>query len=193
MPQSSFKEGGEVLASELTKLLGPIWERKQIPKNWSESVIVFIYQKCDRSPCENRRGFISLILSSDYLVPPKNVGVRNKLVSDHCIDETITLRQIPVHKHNFCRPMNYAFLGQKARFNSLNEVILWCCLSLKDVPEKSTSTEKSLFQQSKCSFCFRQSCMDSPPEVMFVTAAPLHTFPPTLSRVKIEITVSPWE
>lgn len=42
---SFFKDGSKALTSELTKILGAIWERKEIPKDWREPVIVPTYKK----------------------------------------------------------------------------------------------------------------------------------------------------
>lgn len=46
--QPSSKNVGEVLAYELTKLLGSFWEKEKIPKDWCESMTGLIYKKVDR-------------------------------------------------------------------------------------------------------------------------------------------------
>lgn len=64
---SVFKDVGQVLASELAKLLGPIWLVEKIPKDWHESLIVSIYEKGDTSSCKSHRRVTSVSIASKLL------------------------------------------------------------------------------------------------------------------------------
>lgn len=48
---SFFKEGEELLTSELPKPLVTNWKSEEIDKNWCDSLIAPIYKKGDGSPC----------------------------------------------------------------------------------------------------------------------------------------------
>lgn len=56
LSSSFFNNGGEVLKSEFTKLLGSISPRKQNPKDGCDSLIVPIHKDGENSSCENLTG-----------------------------------------------------------------------------------------------------------------------------------------
>ncbi|CAH8536699.1 unnamed protein product [Schistosoma curassoni] len=67
-----FKDGGPVLAMRLTEVLDRIWELDVIPSDWSQSLIVPVYKKGQKSSCDNHRGIsltniVSKILASIIL------------------------------------------------------------------------------------------------------------------------------
>ncbi|VDO64473.1 unnamed protein product [Schistosoma margrebowiei] len=67
-----FKDGGSVLAVRLTEVLGRIWELDVIPSDWSQSLIVPVFKKGQKSSCDNHRGIsltniVSKILASIIL------------------------------------------------------------------------------------------------------------------------------
>lgn len=53
---SLFKEGGEMLTSELTELQRSIWAREEIYKDSYKATVVLTYKKGDWSPYENHIG-----------------------------------------------------------------------------------------------------------------------------------------
>jgi hypothetical protein len=61
-----IKAGGEILCSEIHKLIHSIWNKEEFPQQWEESVIVSIYKKGDKTDCNNYQG-ISL-LSTAYKI-----------------------------------------------------------------------------------------------------------------------------
>ena len=44
------------LCTELTHLVGMIWDTESVPDNWGHSIIVPIYKNGDRMDCGNYRG-----------------------------------------------------------------------------------------------------------------------------------------
>lgn len=98
-----------VLTSELTKLLGSVWPRESIPKNWCENVTVSIYKKHDKSSCDNHRWISLASIISERLtgiIPCGLSSIRERCLRenqggsrlDHgCIDQTFTSRQILAH------------------------------------------------------------------------------------------------
>jgi hypothetical protein len=48
-----IKAGGEILYSEIHRLICCIWNKEELPQQWKESVIVPIYKKGDKTDCNN--------------------------------------------------------------------------------------------------------------------------------------------
>jgi hypothetical protein len=48
-----IKAGGEALCSEIHKLICSVWNKKEFPQQWKESVILPIYKKGDKTDCNN--------------------------------------------------------------------------------------------------------------------------------------------
>jgi hypothetical protein len=55
-----IQAGDETLQSEIYKLINPIWNKKELPNLWKESIIVLIHKKGNKTDCSNYRG-ISLL------------------------------------------------------------------------------------------------------------------------------------
>jgi hypothetical protein len=49
------KARGEILYSEIHRLICSIWNKEELPQQWKESIIVSIYKKGDKSDCNNCR------------------------------------------------------------------------------------------------------------------------------------------
>jgi hypothetical protein len=60
IPAELIKAGGEILYSEIHRLIFSIWNKEELPQQWKESIIVPIYIKGDKTDCNNYRG-ISLL------------------------------------------------------------------------------------------------------------------------------------
>jgi hypothetical protein len=48
-----IKAGGETLYFEIHKLICSIWNKEELPQQWTESIIVPIYKKGDKTDCNN--------------------------------------------------------------------------------------------------------------------------------------------
>ena len=46
-----IKAGGRKIRSENHKLINSNWNKKEMPEEWKESIIVPIYKKCDKTDC----------------------------------------------------------------------------------------------------------------------------------------------
>jgi hypothetical protein len=66
IPAELIKAEGETLYSEIRRLICCIWNKEELPQQWKESIIVPIYEKGDKTDCNNYRG-ISL-LSTAYKI-----------------------------------------------------------------------------------------------------------------------------
>jgi hypothetical protein len=52
-PTELTKSGGEILRSEIHKLIHSIWHKDELPQQWKESIIVPIRKKGDKTGCNN--------------------------------------------------------------------------------------------------------------------------------------------
>jgi hypothetical protein len=63
IPEELLQAGGDILRSEIHKLINSIWNKEELHDEWKESIIVPIHKKGDKTDCSSNRG-ISLLQSS---------------------------------------------------------------------------------------------------------------------------------
>jgi hypothetical protein len=68
IPAELIQAGGEILLSEIHKLINSLCNKEELPDQWKESIIVPVHKKGDKTDCNNYRG-ISL-LSASYKIYP---------------------------------------------------------------------------------------------------------------------------
>jgi hypothetical protein len=66
IPAELIQAGGEILLSDIHKLINSVWNKERLPDQWKESIIVPIHKRGDKTDCNNYRG-ISL-LSTSYKI-----------------------------------------------------------------------------------------------------------------------------
>jgi hypothetical protein len=81
-----IKAEGETLYSEIRRLICCIWNKEELPQQWKESIILPIYEKGDKTDCNNYRG-ISLLSTayktlSNILLDRLKPHV-NEIIRDH--------------------------------------------------------------------------------------------------------------
>ncbi|CAH8472915.1 unnamed protein product [Schistosoma guineensis] len=147
-------------AMRLTEVLDRIWELDVIPSDWSQSLIVSVYKKGQKSSCDNHRGIsltniVSKILTS--IILRRLIKAREEQTRENqagfrsgrgCIDQIFTLRQVLEHRHTFRRHTIVVFLVLKAASDSVGREVLWQCLSLKGVPKKYINLIKALYSNT---------------------------------------------
>jgi hypothetical protein len=60
IPAELIESGGEILPSEIHKLINSVWNKEELPDQWKEFIIVPIHKKGDKTDCNYYRG-ISLL------------------------------------------------------------------------------------------------------------------------------------
>jgi hypothetical protein len=68
IPAELIKAGARTFRFEIHELINYIWNKKELPEEWKESIIVPIYKKGDKTVCSNYRG-ISLLLNTYVMLP----------------------------------------------------------------------------------------------------------------------------
>jgi hypothetical protein len=106
IPTELIKAGGEILYSEIHRLICCIWNNEELPQKWNESIIVPICKKCGKTDFKNYQG-ISL-LSTAYKILSNILLARltpyvNEIFGDHqcgfrrnrfTMDQIFYIRQI---------------------------------------------------------------------------------------------------
>jgi len=58
-----FIAGDRKILSEITQLINSIWNKKEMPEEWKESITVPISTKGDKTECSNYRGILYLSIT----------------------------------------------------------------------------------------------------------------------------------
>jgi hypothetical protein len=59
IPAELIQAGGEILLSEIHKLINAVWCEEELPDQWKESITVPVHKKGDKTDCNNYRGWSS--------------------------------------------------------------------------------------------------------------------------------------
>jgi hypothetical protein len=68
IPTELIQAGGEILLSEIHKLINSVWNKEELPDQWKESIIVPVHIKGDKTDCNNYRGMSLLSTSFKILL-----------------------------------------------------------------------------------------------------------------------------
>jgi len=63
-----IQAGCNTLHSEIHKLGNSIWNKKELPQQWHESVIIPVYKNGDKTDCSNYRGISILPITYKILL-----------------------------------------------------------------------------------------------------------------------------
>jgi hypothetical protein len=64
IPAKLIQAGGETLVSVMHKFINSIWNKRELPDQWKESVIIQVHKKGDKIGCNNYHGIS--VLSTSY-------------------------------------------------------------------------------------------------------------------------------
>jgi hypothetical protein len=64
IPAKLIQAGGEIIHSEIHKLIKLIWNKEELPYQWKESTVVPIHKRGDKTDCSNYQG--TSLLSTSY-------------------------------------------------------------------------------------------------------------------------------
>jgi hypothetical protein len=97
IPTELIKAGGEMLCSEIHKLILSIWNKEELPQQWKASIIIPVHKKGDKTDCNNYR--VISLLSTAYkilsnillarLTPYVNEIIGNYQSGFHCNRSTM--------------------------------------------------------------------------------------------------------
>ena len=74
IPTRLMKAEGRTIRHEIHKLIISIWNKKELPEEWKESIIVPIYKKGDKTDCNNYRDILICRLCKKFYQTPRCQG-----------------------------------------------------------------------------------------------------------------------
>jgi hypothetical protein len=137
IPAELIKAGGEILYTEIHRLICSIRNKEELPQKWKESIIVPIYKKGEETDCHNYRG-ISL-LTTAYKILSNIVLVRltpyvNEIIGDHqcgfrrnrsTMDQIFCIRQILEKKWEYNGTVHQLFIDFRKACDSVKREVLY--------------------------------------------------------------------
>jgi hypothetical protein len=108
IPAELIQAGGEILLSEIHKLINSIWNKEELTDQWKESIIVPVQKMGEKTDCNNYRGILLLLTSHkisfnillsrlspyiDEIIGEHQCGFRRNRLST---DQIFCIRQIVV-------------------------------------------------------------------------------------------------
>jgi hypothetical protein len=106
IPSELIQAGCEMLLSAIHKLVNSIWNKKELPDQWKQFIIVPIHRKGDKTDCNNYCGISLLSTSYKMLsnIPPSRLSLYvDEIIVDHqcgfqrnrsTTDQNFCIRQI---------------------------------------------------------------------------------------------------
>jgi hypothetical protein len=125
------KVGGEILYSEIHRLICSIWNKEELPQQWKVSIIIPIHKKGDKTDCNNYLG-ISLLLTAHKILSnillARLTPFVNEVTGDHqcgfrrnrsTTDQIFYIRQILEKKWEYNGMVHQLFVDFKKACDSV--------------------------------------------------------------------------
>jgi hypothetical protein len=142
-----IKAGGEMLCSEIHKLVCSIWNKEELPQQWKESIIVPIHKKGDETDYNNYRG---IPLSTAYKVLSTILLARlapyvSEIIVDHqcgfchnrsTTDQIFYIWQMLEKKWEYNGAVHQLFIDLKNAYVSVKGEVLYNILLEFGIPKK---------------------------------------------------------
>ena len=131
-PSAPFQGRGELLTSNLTRLLRIVWNEEKHIEEWSSLTVIPIFKQGTRTMCENHRGISLVSVASKILsglILRRLIQHREPQTRENqagfrpgrgCIDHIFVFRQILELCHSFQQPTMVLFLDLKSAFGSVD-------------------------------------------------------------------------
>ena len=157
-----FKADPELAAKILLPLFTAIWERKAVPGDWSEGVIIKLPKKGSRKNCNNWRGITLLSIPSKILakiiitriIDAVDQNLRREQAGFRkgkgCTDQIFALRNIIEQCTEWQRKLYINFVDFEKAFDSIHRDSLWKILRKYGIPEQLVLVIKSFYTNFTC-------------------------------------------
>jgi hypothetical protein len=161
IPAELSQAGGEMLLSAIHKQINSVFNKKELPDQWKESITVSVHNKGDKTDCNNYRG-ISLILTSykilqtilhSRLIPymDENIGdyqcgfLRNISTTD----QIFCIHRILEKKWEYNETVHQLFIDFKKSYDSVRRKVFYSVLIEFGVPIKLVRFIKSCLNETQ--------------------------------------------
>ena len=155
-----MRAAGNIGMDMLFKLFERVWEREEIPKDWSRAVIVPIFKKKDKTVCDNYRGisllchaekvFASVILQrirkrTDEILTESQAGFRKDRST---IDQLFSLRLLTEKYTEFSKSLYICYVDYQKAFDSVWREGLWHIMSHLGYEKKIIRLLQALYKET---------------------------------------------
>jgi hypothetical protein len=126
IPAQLIQAGDETLMSMIHNVINSIWNKEDLPGQWTESVIVPVHKKGDKTDCNNYRGISLLSTSYEILsnvVLSRLSSYMLKVIGDHqcgfncnrsTTDQIFCIHRVLEKSGNTIRQyISYSFISRK--------------------------------------------------------------------------------
>jgi sorting nexin-29 len=175
IPGQLIQAGGKMLLSVIHKLINSIWNKKQLPDQWKESIIVPIHKKSDKANCNNYRG--RSLLSTSYNILSNILLSRlspyvDEIIGDHqcgfdVIDQLLIRFSAFIRywrkKWEYNETVHQPFIDFKKAYNSVRKKVLYNILIEFGVPMKLDRLTKMCLNETSSKVCIGKHLSDSIP------------------------------
>lgn len=157
-----IKAGKEVVAREIHKLILDIWERREIPREWKEAIVIPIHKKGDKQDCNNYRGIslqnVSYKVFSKVLLN-RLENYTNSIIEEHqsgfikgrsTTDQTFIVKESIAKYWEFDKDCFLLFVDFNKAYDSLDRQQIWHKMEKFGIPLEMIELIKLTVQDSKC-------------------------------------------
>ena len=157
-----FKADPEFAVQVLQPLLATVWEKKELPEEWTEGVIIKIPKKGALNNCNNWRGITLLSIPSKILakviIRRISEAIDQRLRQEQagfrkgrgCTDQIFTLRNIIEQCTEWQRQLYINYVDFEKAFDSIHRESLWRILRAYGIPQEVVLVIKSFYKNFKC-------------------------------------------
>jgi len=158
--------------SVLCPLFHKVWDREEIPEDWSKGLIVKVPKKGDLTVCDSWRGITLLPIPSKVfcrvILNRMAVSLDKKLREEQagfrrgrgCIDQIFALRNIVEQCLEWNAPLFINFVDFKKAFDSVHRESLWAVMRHYGVPQKVVSLIALFYERFECGVIVGHSISD---------------------------------
>jgi hypothetical protein len=148
IPAKLITAGGSKIYSEIHKLINSVWNKKELPDQWKESIIIPVYKKGNKTNCSNNRDtsllsttyktLSNILLSRLTRYAEEIIGYhqcgfrRNRSTTDHIF----CIRQILEKKWEYNGAVHQLFIDFKKVYDSVRREVLYNILVEFGIPLK---------------------------------------------------------
>jgi len=148
IPTELIKAGDTTISTGIRTIINSTWNKEELPEEWTESIIVPIYKKSDKTDCSNYRDIsllstmyriLSNILLSmltphaEEIIGGHQCGFRrNRSTTDHLL----CIRQMHTRKWEYNEAVHQLFIDIKKACDSVSREVLYNILTQFGIPIK---------------------------------------------------------
>jgi Reverse transcriptase (RNA-dependent DNA polymerase) len=155
-----LKAGGEKLSTELYELIKRVWKTEQMPKEWSEAILIPLHKKEDITICENYRGIA--LLDTSYKVLANCIKNRlepivERLLGDYqcgfranrsVTDQIFVLKQTIAKTYKHKGKLHIMFIDFKQAYDTIVRKMIFEAMKDFNIPPKLIALTKMILENA---------------------------------------------